>query len=191
MKKYIALVMSLVMVLGMLGCDKPAEQPPHTHTYTEGKCTGCSEEQPNYRALEGNRWTLAGLTESGEELDVISIWFNGENTIISASYWGKFSSLDKEEQNWYLSEGGRDLYEFEGQQYYSLGFGTHGNVRYTVNGDVVEMQIEYHTNGTMTWERIAGDQYKITAHTGTILDEIIHNIIIAKGVFVCDMVGQE
>lgn len=186
MKKYIAFLLALVMVLCLCACNGPVEQPVHEHTYSRGKCTGCGEGQPNYKPLEGNRWTLAGLTAGGEELDIVTMWFDGENAIVSVSYYGDLSQLDAEDREWYVSQRGDELYAFGGKQYYPLGFGSDGKLNYAEDGERVELEVKSYASGTMTLQRISGDQYKVIAETGTIIDSTIHEVIMSAGIFTCN-----
>lgn len=144
------------------------------HSYAQGKCSRCGEAQPNYKALNSCGWTTAALTSSGEELDVITLWTNGEEEpSIGASFYEPIDKLDKDLQDELLKYP-EDLYEFNGKKYRSMGFGDWRPASYAEQGDTVVFSVmEDEVIGTITMVRTAGDQYTVTAITGRIIDEII------------------
>jgi len=154
------------------------------HSYTQGKCTRCGEAQSGYKALTEFGWTTAGLAPSGEELDVITLWLNDpEESSIGAGFYEPIDKLDKDLQD-ELLQYPEDLYEFNGKQYKSMGFGDMRPASYTEQGDTVVVSVlEDEVIGTITMVRTAGDQYTVTAITGRIIDEIITGCLGVGSVF--------
>lgn len=153
------------------------------HSYTQGKCSRCGEAQPGYKALTEHGWKTAGLTPSGEELDVISLWFNGEESTIGAGFWAPLDQLDKEFQDEYLKYPD-ELFAFEGKKYYSMGFGDWRPMSHVEQGDTVVVSIlEDEVIGTITMVRTAVDQYTITEITGRIIDGTVTSCLKVGSVF--------
>lgn len=184
MKKLVIMFLIFSVVFCLCACEKAPTETTHSHTYAQGVCTDCGETQPNYCELVGNEWMLMGLTESGDELDVVTFWLDGEHPSLSASFYGNLSTMSPDEQDSYLGNGA-EVITYEGQQFCHLGFGKAGTVTYTVDGDTAVLEVDRGNIGTLTLQRIAGDQFRVIAHTGTVIDTTIHNIIVNAGVFTC------
>ena len=153
------------------------------HSYTQGKCARCGEAQAGYKVLTEYGWKTAGLTPSGEELDVISLWFNGEDSSVGAGFWAPLDELDKEFQDEYLKYPD-ELFEFEGKKYYSMGFGDWRPMSHVEQGDTVVVSIlEDEVIGTITMVRTAVDQYTITEITGRIIDGTVTSCLKVGSVF--------
>lgn len=154
------------------------------HSFTQGKCARCGTAQPGYKALTSCGWTTAGLTPSGEELDVITLGFSGEESTIGAGYYEPIDKLDKDLQDELLKYP-EDLYDFGGKKYKSMGFGDWRPISYTEQGDTVVVSIlEDVVIGTITMVRTGPDQYTITAITGRIIDDTITKCLSVGSVFV-------
>ena len=156
------------------------------HSFAQGKCARCGEAQPGYKALTSCGWTTAGLFASGEEseeLDVITLWLNGEDSSVSAGYYEPIDKLDKDLQD-ELLQYPEDLYDFGGKKYKSKGFGDMRPASYTEQGDTVVVSVlEDEVIGTITMVRTAGDQYTVTAITGRIIDNIVTQCLSVGSVF--------
>ena len=180
----------LIMVLGLLlvACsEEQAEVNTHQHSYVQGICSGCAEAQPGYKPLLSNSWTAAGLTAEGEELDVISLWFYQWGPEINVGYYGPLEKLDKETQDYYLNDEPDNLYDFEGKKYYHMGFGTAREMKFTEQGDTVEITVKDGlTVGILKLERTAADQYTVTAISGTIIDTTITGCLKVGSIFTAD-----
>lgn len=156
------------------------------HSFAQGKCARCGEAQPGYKALTSCGWTTAGLFASGEEseeLDVITLWLNGEDSSVSAGYYEPIDKLGKDLQD-ELLQYPEDLYDFGGKKYKSKGFGDMRPASYTEQGDTVVVSVlEDEVIGTITMVRTAGDQYTVTAITGRIIDNIVTQCLSVGSVF--------
>ena len=153
------------------------------HSYVQGKCSACGENQAGYKALTSCGWRTAGLTPSGEELDVITLWPNGEESSIGAGYYGDLSTLDQDIQDAYL-EYPESLVDFNGGKYYSLGFGDARPASYTEQGDTVVISVfGDEVNGTITMVRTAANQYTVTGISGRIIDDTITSCLAVGSVF--------
>ena len=153
------------------------------HNYVQGKCGRCGADQPGYKALTSCGWTTAGLTPSGEELDVITLWLNGEEASIVAGYYGPLALLDQDLQDMHM-EYPEDLVDFNGAKYYSLGFGDGRPASYTEQGDTVVISVlEDEVIGTITMVRTAADQYTVTGITGRIIDSTVTSCLAVGSVF--------
>ena len=209
MKKLIALLLALAMIPCLVACNTDSatkcnhtyadatcmapktckicgttEGEPADHLYQQGVCTVCSAAQPNYLAWAKHMWRMDGLTEDGTELDRISLNASSEEPMIGASFWGDFDTCDEEFKNFYLTDGEKTLFEFEGKQYYSKGFGSGRPVTFEENGDTVVITVmEDEPIGTLTLVRISGNQYKVTEVTGRIVDSVITGVIQVGSVF--------
>lgn len=154
------------------------------HNYVQGKCSGCGADQPGYCALTSCGWTTAGLTPSGEELDVITLWLSGEDSSIGAGFYAPLSLLDQDLQDMHM-EHPEDLVDFNGAKYYSLGFGDGRPASYTEQGDTVVISVlEDEVIGTITMVRTAADQYTVTGITGRIIDSTVTSCLAVGSIFV-------
>lgn len=161
------------------------------HKYENGVCSICSAKQPNYYAFTDGRWVLAGVTagsnEEHEELDIIYlIPNNDEGPYVSVSYLENFSLLEKEYQDWYISEGGGKFYIFNGQKYSYMGFGTGADLDFTVDGDTVVVEITQAETSTLVLQRISGNQFRVTSKNGVVIDSTIDSVVNTGSVFTFD-----
>ena len=153
------------------------------HSYVQGKCSACGEAQAGYKALTACGWRTAGLIPGGEELDVITLWLNGEDSSIGAGYYAPLSALDPDLQEERL-EYPEDLVDFNGEKYYSKGFGDFRPASYTEQGDTVVLSVlEDEVVGTITMVRTAANQYTVTGITGKIIDSTITSCLVVGSVF--------
>ena len=166
---------------------KQAEDNTPKHNYVQGVCSDCGEAQPGYKPLLSSSWVTAGLTQDGEELDVITLWFYEWGNEIDVSFYGSLEDLDQEDQDYYLNNERDNLFAFEGKQYYHLGFGTSRSMSYKEQGDQVEITVkEGYTVGVIKMERSGADQYTITSISGTIIDSVITECLKAGSVFTAE-----
>ena len=188
MKKLI--IFSLVLILSLMLCacsKKQAEENTPQHNYVQGVCSDCGEAQPGYKSLLSSSWVAAGLTQDGEELDVISLWFHEWGNEIEVSFYGPLESLDQEDQDYYLNNERDNLFAFGGKQYYHLGFGTARSMSYKEQGDLVEITVkDGYTVGVIKMERTGADQYTVTSVSGTIIDSTITGCLRAGSVFTAE-----
>lgn len=153
------------------------------HSYTQGACVRCGEAQEGYKALTAYGWRTAGLTPSGEELDVITLWFAGEESTISAGFYHSLDDLDKDLQDAFLSDPD-SLVEHAGKKYFFMGFGDMRPMSHVEEGDTVVVSIlEDKAIGTITMVRTGIDQYTVTEITGRIIDDTVTSCLAVGSVF--------
>ncbi len=158
------------------------------HQYESGSCTVCGGKQHNYYAFSDGRWILAGVTagsdDEHEELDIIYLAANGENgPFVNVTFLENFALLDEEYQEWYMTEGDGRLYEFNGQQYSYMGFGTGADLAFTDDGDTVVVEITQSSTGTLVLQRVSGNQFRVASKNGIIVDEIVDSIVQVGSIF--------
>lgn len=161
------------------------------HKYESGTCTVCGGKQPNYYAFTDGRWVLAGVTagsnEEHEELDIIYLVPNNdEGSHVTVSFLENFALLDQEYQDWYMTEGGAKFYEFNGQKYSYMGFGTGADLSFTVDGDTVLVEITQGETGTLVLQRVSGNQFRVVSKNGIIVDEIVDTVVKVGSIFTYD-----
>ena len=161
------------------------------HKYESGSCTVCGGAQPDYHAFTDGRWKLAGLTadsnEEHEELDIIYLDPSGQvGPFVSVSFYQNFSELSEDEQNWYLTEGGGQLVEFNGKKYSAMGFGTGADLAFTVDGDTVVAEITQGSTGTLVLQRVSGNQFRVASKNGIIVDDIVDSVVTVGSIFTYD-----
>ena len=188
MKKLIIFFLVLILSLMLCACSKKqAEDNTPKHNYVQGMCSDCGEAQPGYKPLLSSSWVTADLTQDGEELDVISLWFYEWGNEIEVSFYGPLDGLDQEDQDYYLNNERDNLFEFGGKQYYHQGFGTTRSMSYKEQGDTVEITVkEGYTVGIIKMVRSGADQYTITSVSGTIIDSIITGCLKVGNVFTAE-----
>lgn len=79
--------------------SKPVEKPVHTHTYSNGTCTGCGKNDPNYVAphnckTDGHVWkelTPKTSTETVEIVETHDVVANGYDITLAHRYFGRTS----------------------------------------------------------------------------------------------------
>ena len=161
------------------------------HKYESGSCTVCGSAQPNYHAFTDGRWKLAGITagsnEEHEELDIIYLAPSGQvGPFVSVGFYENFSLLDEEYQQWYMTEGSGDLYDFNGQKYSTMGFGTGADLAFTVDGDTVVAEITQGSTGTLVLQRVSGNQFRVASKNGIIVDDIVDSVVTVGSIFTYD-----
>lgn len=161
------------------------------HKYENGNCTVCGGKQSNYYAFNDGRWVLAGVTagsnEEHEELDIIYLVPNNdEGPYVTVSFLENFALLEQEYQDWYMTEGGAKFYEFNGQKYSYMGFGTGADLAFTVDGDTVLVEITQGETGTLVLQRISGNQFRVASKNGVIIDNTIDSVVKVGSVFTFD-----
>ena len=192
MKKFIIFALMLAACLSLCACGAgSAETVPttvHEHDFVQGTCSGCGEAQDGYKALTAYSWETAGIIASGMELDVINLWFGGEEAAISASYYQPLEEWDQGTQDYYLQEETESLYEWNGQKFAPKGFGDERPMQAEEQGNTVVVSVmEDSVIGTITMVRTAADQYTVTEVTGRIIDATVTeclkvgNVFTAKG----------
>ena len=130
------------------------------------------------------RWETAGLTAEGNELDVLSLWFGGQEAAISATYYEPLEILNQDAQDYYLTNETETLYEFEGKKYVPKGMGDERPMEAEEQGDTVIISImEEEVTGKITMVRSAADQYTITQIEGRIIDNIVTSCLKVGSVF--------
>ena len=153
------------------------------HSYTQGVCVHCGEAQAGYKALTAYGWRTAGLIPSGGELDVITLWFAGEESTIGAGFYQPLDSLDEDLQDAYLSDPD-SLVDHNGKKYFFMGFGDWRPMSHVEQGDTVVVSIlEDVVTGTITMVRTGVDQYTITEITGKIMDDVVTSCLAVGSVF--------
>ena len=198
MKKFLAILLALTMAAVLSACGhqhsfadadcttpKTCTQCGETegealgHSYTAGICGRCNEPQEGYKALTEGRWRQDALTESGEELERISLFFGAERTEITVSFWG--AMWNAEIAGSYHGE----TVVVDGKEFVDMQFGTWAELTYTEDGDIVQVEVTYHDEirGSMTLTRTAADQYTVSGISGTVIDETITGAIRVGSVF--------
>ena len=153
------------------------------HSYTQGKCSGCGEEQAGYKPLTSCGWGTAGLTPDGKELDVITLWFEGEESSVGAGFYEPLDTMDPDFRDEALKHP-EDLYDFDGKKYHYMGFGDWRPMSYTEQGDTVVISVwEEEVIGTLTMARTGANQYTVTAITGRIIDETVTSCLSVGSIF--------
>lgn len=132
------------------------------HSWAEGKCTVCGEEQPNYKPLNTGKWQALVMRGDGVLCNIELCVQDGQQ-VFECGYGAELSTLDKDFQNQLLETPG-SLVDYEGKQYY---FGMGDGCRITFDGGA--------DGGSFTAEgatvyviRVAGDQVKIDNVEGEI-----------------------
>ena len=192
MKKIVLFGLVLAFCLALCACGAGSEGAAtttvHEHSFVQGKCSVCGEAQLGYKALKTCGWETAGVTADGTELDVVTLWFGGQEAAISVSFYGPVENLDKETQDYYLTEESQSLYECEGKKYVPKGFGDERPIQVEEQENTVVVSVmEDAVIGKITMVRTSADQYTITEISGRIIDEIITeslkvgSVLTAKG----------
>ena len=139
------------------------------HSFYEGRCGNCGEQQENYKPLDSGKWQGYFLGEDNVLYD-LNLFFRDDSKMVDCGYGDDLSTLDPEFQK-QLLENPSSLVEFEGKKYY-IGRGDGGKI--TVgggdSGGYFEV-LDYSTQevmATVYFQRISGDQIKISQVEGEV-----------------------
>ena len=184
MKKLI--IFSLVLILSLMLCacsKKQAEENTPQHNYVQGVCSDCGEAQPGYKSLLSSSWVAAGLTQDGEELDVINLCFDENGPYLRAEFYGLLSELSPEKQEEKLKNPDQ-IIEYKKNKYYYKGFGETCPFTYEEEGNEVTIEVINGKNvGYIVMERKSVDKYTVLEVTGIIFDDIITSCVEANSTF--------
>ena len=187
-RKIVLFCLILVLCLMMCACGakEKSQESSHQHSYVQGVCSSCAQAQPGYKPLRSCGWVAAGLA-SDEELNVISLGFYEWGSEIDVSYYGPLEGLDQEMQDYYQNEEPNNLYIFAEKKYYHLGFGTTRDMKYTEQGDTVEITVKNgRTVGTFKMVRTAANEYTVTQISGTVINSSITHCLKVGSIFTAE-----
>ena len=164
------------------------------HNYQDGVCTGCGLEQ-DFGTVVG-KWFLEGITTDGSEYERIYLTLDQDGyAFFSAGYFSHLTYETQEELEFILENGYyeygdgvwyfNDIYEFNGEYYYSAMYGTTAAGSYKVNGNLITMDLMayYGAEGSMTLRRVSETVLQVVSIEEEICDNIVTEIIINGGQF--------
>lgn len=139
------------------------------HDYAEGICTRCGLEDLTYVPLLDGDWRTEALSDTGSQIESISLRFAGDGTAtLSAGIYNRLSDIpEAEREDYMLCE--ENWYDYSGEIYYYAGFGVSDIVHYIVEGNVITCTLgtDEEIAGTLILERTGGNMLTVTYFEGT------------------------
>lgn len=138
------------------------------HDYAEGICTRCGEEDLTYIPLLDGDWYTEALSDTGSQIERISLLFSDDGTAtFAAGIYDRLSDVPEDLRDDYMLNE-ENWFDYSGEIYYYAGFGVENKLNYTVEGNVITCTFGTDDMmGTMILERTAGSQLTVTYYEGS------------------------
>lgn len=164
---------------------------PLGHDWISGTCSRCGQEEQSFRPLTTGQWILAGTTEDGRELEIITVKFHEDYTCTLSAEYVPHTTWEEARKQEALGNG--SILEFEGEPYLMTGGYTY-STDYTcsASGDLLRLEPSKTMYGIQTdlghdalYLRRVGRQLILDAPCGMFIDPTFTYVLNRAGVFSC------
>ena len=135
------------------------------HNYQNGACVDCKAADPSFKALTSGKWECTKINNG--MLVVQQLCFHADNEGMgpewNVRYFEEIDDPDPDFMDDLISTG--KLMQYKGKYYQHFGMGDMGSISFNEKGSTISVEMLY-WDSSITVQRIAGDQLKVTAIQG-------------------------